>query len=436
MSSRILVAFGVLSLPSLASSGKILTNNDDNHNDWMSMHFLDQAKEGLRQFSHAKLRTFLALLGVLVGSASVVAMVLGGQLATHQALKEFQSLGTDLLAVSVNTSTADMQAGTKNELSLNDVLALSRLPGVAAVAPYTQQYQALSYQGQPLNGVILGVTNALHDVIHIRLSHGRFITLADQYSFFCVVGQQVYQAMKAISPKDPLGQALQIGQQSFVVVGVADAWAENSFVYANIDSSVLVPLMASTAISQYAAINNIIFRLQPDASIPALENAIQQQLSASVSNKVFTFRSAKELILKMKHQSDIYTALLALIASVSLLVGGIGLMNVQLLIVSERKVEIGVRRALGATTRDILMLFLLESSMLAGLGGVLGVGLGVAIAFSISVVERWDFSWFSGCWIAPVLGLAVSLLVGVLSGSYPAWSASRLRPLDCLRSSA
>lgn len=149
------------------------------------MHLLDQAKEGLRQFAQAKLRTFLALLGVLVGSASVVAMVLGGQLATHQALKEFQSLGTNLLAVSLNTATTDaVQAGAQSQLSLNNALALSTLPGVDAASPYTQLYQPLSYQGQPVNGVVLGVTNAFHDVIHVQLAQGRFITLADRYSFF------------------------------------------------------------------------------------------------------------------------------------------------------------------------------------------------------------------------------------------------------------
>lgn len=401
------------------------------------MHLLDQAKEGLRQLTHAKLRTFLALLGVLVGSASVVAMVLGGQLATHQALKEFQSLGTDLLAVSLNTaSTNDVtQGGSKSQLSLSDALALNQVPGVNAVAPYTQLYQAMRYQGQPVSGSVLGVTNAFREVVNITLSQGRFITLADRYSFFCVVGQQIYQAMKAISPKDPIGQPLQVGGQTFVVVGVASAWPENSFVYANVDNSILVPLMASTAISQYTSIDNIIFQLKPNTAIPEVENAIQEKLKAAVSDKVITFRSAKELILKMKHQNDIYTALLGLIASVSLLVGGIGLMNVQLLIVGERKVEIGVRRAMGATARDILTLFLLEASMLAGLGGVLGVGLGICVACMMAAVEHWELAFFSGCWVAPVLGLMVSVLVGIISGSYPAWLASRLSPLECLRSS-
>lgn len=401
------------------------------------MQILNHAKEGLRQFRHAKLRTFLALLGVLVGSASVVAMVLGGQLATHQALKEFQSLGTDLLAVSINQSgdPNGPSGGSRTQLSLNDALALSGLPGVSQAAPYTELYQPLSYQGQPVNGVVLGVTNTLREVIHIQLSQGRFITLADRYSMFCVIGQQVYQSMKSYSVKNPLGQTIQVGGLPCVVVGVAAPWSENSFIYANIDNSVLMPLMASTTISQMASINNIILRLNPKASINDLETQVQARLNAQVSGKVIAFRSAKALILKMKHQSAIYTALLGLIASVSLLVGGIGLMNVQLLIVAERKTEIGVRRALGARSRDILMLFLVESSMLAGVGGVLGVAMGIGIAFIMSVVEHWDFSFFTGCWIAPLLGFLVSVGVGVAAGSYPGWLASRLRPLDCLRSS-
>lgn len=401
------------------------------------MQLVNHAKEGLRQFTHAKLRTFLALLGVLVGSASVVAMVLGGQLATHQALKEFQSLGTDLLAVSLNQGNdqSGVAGGSQTHLSLNDAIAVSSVAGVSEAAPYTELYQPLHYQGQSVDGVVLGVTNAFREVVHIQLSQGRFITLADRYSPFCVIGQQVYESMKAISVKPPLGQTLQVGGVSCVVVGVAAAWPENSFVYANIDNSVLMPLMATTAVSQMASINNIILRLSPKAGIAQVENQVQTQLNAAVAGKVVTFRSAKELIVKMKHQSDIYTALLGLIASVSLLVGGIGLMNVQLLIVAERKVEIGVRRALGASSRDIFMLFLVESSMLAGVGGLMGVGLGIVIAFIMSVVEHWDFSLFSGCWVAPLLGLLVSVGVGVVAGTYPASLAARLRPLDCLRSS-
>lgn len=394
-----------------------------------------QLKEGLRQFAGAKLRTFLALLGVLVGSASVVAMLLGGQLATHQALREFQSLGTDLMAVSLNEAGTDTGMPSNNtKLMLSDALSLAEVPGVKRVAPYTESYQSITYQGQSMDGMVLGVTNEFQPMIGLHLAAGRAITLADRYAFYCVIGHGLYEVMKRYSLKDPIGQILQIGNNSFVIVGVAEPWAENNFVYANVDNSVLIPILASMAINQRTAINNIIFRLDAGAAIPTVQASISRRIDGAVSDKLLNFRSAKELIEKMRHQSAIYTVLLGLIGSISLLVGGIGLMNVQLLIVSERRMEIGLRRALGATPNDILFLFLMESSLLSGCGGILGVVLGMVIAMLIAFLAHWSWLPLSQCWLAPCLGLGVALVVGLVSGVYPAYLASRLSPMDGLRS--
>lgn len=398
-------------------------------------HYLEHVEEGLRQFLHAKLRTFLALLGVLVGSASVVAMVLGGQLATNQALLEFKSLGTDLLAVSLASNNTDENAasgGPSTELTLDQALAIQTAnPAIQAIAPYTQLYYPLSYQGTVMNGMILGVTNHFQDVVHVNMVKGRFITLADRYAFFCVLGHNLYEQMKAVSLKDPLGQPIQIGDNSFVVVGVAAPWPENSFVYANIDDSVMIPLMASQAISEYATITNIIMRLLPSADINAVEASIQTQLSRIAPSKVVNFRSAKELIAKMKRQNDILTVFLGLIGSVSLVVGGIGVMNIMLVSVMERRREIGIRLAVGATRRDITLLFLTESVMLSVFGGGLGVILGLLIAYLIATFYHWTFTIF---WLAPMAGFSVSVLVGIFFGWYPAMLAARLDPIEALRS--
>ncbi len=395
------------------------------------MNRVSQIKEGLRQFGHAKLRTFLALLGVLVGTASVVAMVLGGQLATNQALTELKSLGTDLLAVSINQEMSG-GTGTNNDLTLDQSRALGKQnPDILAIAPYTQLYYPMSYEGQSLDGMILGVTNQFQSIVHVNLDKGRFITLADRYAFFCVVGQSIYQKMKSISVKDPIGQPLQIGNNSFIVVGVASAWPENSFLYANVDDAILVPLLASTAVSQYATINNIIFKLAPNADISAAETSIQTDINRLSPGKAVSFRSARELIDKMKKQSNILTIFLGMIGSISLLVGGIGVMNIMLVSVIERRREIGIRLAVGATKRDIAELFLIESVILSVLGGVLGVVLGLIIAFIIAHFSHWAFTIF---WFAPFAGFSVSVLVGIFFGWYPALQAARLSPIEALRS--
>lgn len=398
------------------------------------MKYIAHAKEGLLNLYYSKLRSILALTGVLVGTASVVAMVLGGQLATQEALKQFKTLGTDLLAVSLNSSTdeAYSTSGKTENITLQQSLDLKEADNnIAEVAPYTQIFYPIYYQGKSLNGMVLGVTDSFADIVRIKLSAGRFVSVMDGYEFYCVIGKDIYNEMKKISFREPVGQQIQIGKNIFVVVGVADAWPENGFVYANIDSSILVPLLTSTVISKYSAINNIIMRLHPDAPIPAVQNNIENAIKDFSPKKQVNFRSAKELIAKMRNQSDILTVFLGLIGSISLLVGGIGVMNIMLVSVMERRREIGIRLAVGAKQSDIGALFLMEAIMLSLLGGFLGVIIGIIIAYIIALIWQWEFTLF--IW-PPIVGFSVSVAVGIFFGFYPAFLASKLDPIDALRS--
>lgn len=398
------------------------------------MKYISHAKEGLLNLYYSKLRAILALLGVLVGTASVVAMVLGGELATNEALKQFKSLGTDLLAVSINMATEESHAGTgkAENMTLSQAVNLVNADkNILQVAPYTQLFYPIFYEGKPLNGIIMGVTDSFANIVQVKMAKGRFVSIVDKYGFYCVIGHDVYEAMKKISYKEPLGQQLQIGKNIFVVVGIAEPWPENSFVYANIDTSVLVPVMASTVISKYATINNIIMRLAPDTNIPQVETNVSNSINDVVSGKHMSYRSAKEIIAKMRKQSDILTAFLGLIGSVSLIVGGIGVMNIMLVSVMERRREIGIRLAVGARRKDISALFLMEAVMLSLLGGFLGVVIGIIIAYIISVFWHWQFTLFL---LPPFAGFSVSVAVGIFFGFYPAYLASRLDPIEALRS--
>ncbi len=397
------------------------------------MKFIEHAKEGLSNLYFSKLRSMLALLGVMVGTASVVAMVLGGQLATNEALRQFKSLGTDLLAVSINSTEESLSSTGKAEnLGLQDVLELPKLTDdIVASAPYTQLFQPIYYNGISINAIVLGVTDSFADIVHVKLQDGRMVSLLDKYEYYCVIGHDVYVAMKKITGVDPVGQQLQIGKQIFVIVGVAEQWPENSFVYANIDSSVLVPIMASMAISKYANINNIIMRLTPDANIQRVTEVITQHIKQQVPGKLPSFRSAKELIAKMKKQSDILTIFLGLIGGISLIVGGIGVMNIMLVSVIERRKEIGIRLAVGAKRKDIAALFLAEAIMLSLVGGTSGVIIGIVIAYLIALFSDWQFTLFL---LAPLTGFSVSVAVGIFFGFYPAYLASKLDPIEALRS--
>lgn len=398
------------------------------------MKFIEHAKEGLLNLYFAKLRSVLALLGVLVGTASVVAMVLGGELATNEALRQFKSLGTDLLAITINSNSegeAGNTLGKEENLSLKQALSLgSHHQAVLNVAPYTQLFQPILYEGKPLNAIIMGVTQNFESLVKLTIAKGRKISLIDGYNSYCVVGHDIYNAMKKISYRDPLGMQLQVGKQIFVVVGVADPWPENSFVYANIDTAILIPILASSVISKYATINNILVRLTPDADINNVETILRQELNEQVANKQVHFRSARELITKMRKQSDILTVFLGLIGSVSLLVGGIGVMNIMLVSVMERRREIGIRLAVGAKRRDIGALFLMEAIMLSLVGGSLGVIIGILIAYFIAILWNWQFTLFF--W-PPVAGFSVSVAVGIFFGFYPAYLASKLDPISALR---
>jgi len=396
------------------------------------MRLINHIQEGFSNLLSSKLRSILALLGILVGTASVVAMVSGGELATNEALKQFKTLGTDLLAVSVSDAGDQASAGGLNSLTLPAVLGLQKIDKtIVDVAPYAQLYNPTQFNGHELNGSVLGVTENFARIVHVELARGRFISTLDGYEFFCVVGDKVNAQIKKLTFFDAIGQQVQVGKNIFTIVGVAKPWPENSFVYANIDYTIMIPLLTSTSLSKYAAINNIILRLTPDANIEHVQKNITDYINQAVGNKRLFFRSAKELIARMSKQSQIFTVFLGLIGSISLLVGGIGVMNIMLVSVVERRREIGIRLAVGAKRSDIWALFLVEAVMLSLIGGTCGVIIGIVIAYTMALFWHWQFTLFL---MPPLVGFTVSVAIGIFFGYYPAYKASQLDPIEALRS--
>lgn len=398
-----------------------------------SMRISTLLKEGFRNLYHAKLRSILALLGILVGSASVVAMVMGGELATQEALKQFKTLGTDLFAVSINSSNEERieTASKGNPVSVESLFNIHQVNrDILVTAPYSQQYFPLSFEGHALDGMTLGVTGSFFEITRPSLLAGRFISIADQYNAFCVVGHELYNAMQESTSVNPIGMPIRIGKNVFIIAGVLNPWPVNNFIYASLDHSVMIPLKTSLTLNKYSTISNIVFRLTPNADLKQIETHLQDYLSQLMPGKQLSFRSAKELVAKMRKQNDIMTIFLGLIGSISLIVGGIGVMNIMLVSVIERKREIGLRLAVGATPSDITLLFLAEAIALSLVGGTLGVIIGIAIAYGITVYSHWTFTFY--LW-PPIIGFLVSMLVGVFFGFYPAFKASRLDPILALR---
>lgn len=390
-------------------------------------------QEGLRNLYYSKLRSILALLGILVGTASVVAMVLGGELATQEALRQFKSLGTDLFAMSINQSYEEkpIVANKTESLTLTEAVNLyAQNKNILNAAPYTQLFFPVSYEGHMINAISMGVTDAFFNILHVAIAQGRKISIADQFNFYCVIGEAVYKELKQINFASPIGKNIQIGKQIFKIVGIAKTWPENSFVYADINHSILLPIQASLVMSKNSMINNIVMKLASETDIELLQFHLEKSLKKIAPDKQASFRSAKEIIAKMQKQNDILTIFLGLIGSISLLVGGIGVMNIMLVSVVERRREIGIRLAVGAKPWDIQILFLIEAIMLSLIGGTIGVLLGMIIAYIIAIFSNWEFTLF---WWPPIAGFCVSVAVGIFFGFYPAYLASKLNPIEALR---
>ncbi len=390
-----------------------------------------QIHAALSNLLSSKLRSVLALLGILVGTASVVAMVSGGQMATMQALKQFQRLGTNLMTISANyTGKQDDAANPRAQISLQTALNLKNSSNnILVAAPYTTSYGQILFNDKPIQGSLIGAEENLATILKISLLKGRFLSRLDNYSFYCVLGNGIFEKIHKELP-NPIGSQIKIGENYFTIVGVLKSWPQNSFVYANVNDSVFIPIQTSLFLSKFTRINTVVLKIKPKTDTSLLKKNILTYLNQRVINQRYFFNTPQTLIKSMEKQKQIFTIFLGFIGGISLLVGGIGVMNIMLVSVIERRREIGIRLAVGATPRDISMLFLVESIILALIGGILGVALGILVSFVIAETRHWEFAFFLD---PPLIGFTVSVFVGIFFGFYPAYKASKLNPIDALR---
>lgn len=380
----------------------------------------------------AKLRSALAILGVLVGTAAVVALISSSQLATAHAVAQFKTLGTQLLAVSLynRSQTADSQLPQK--LTLDSV---KKIKGSSAqiinIAPYTYTYNSSSYRKVHEEVAVVGVTDAFKKITQLQVSQGRFVSNLDRSNYFAVIGSNLEEKLKAGGLLNPIGHQLLIGNLFFTVIGILEPWQSNLFVSVPINDSVIIPIAASYLLGNETSINNLIIKLSPDANVKAVENQVKQKILELVPSARVNSRSPEQILKLVSKQRVTFTWLLGAIGGISLFVGAIGVMNILLVSVVERRREIGVRLAIGAQQKEILVMFLIESIVLTVIGGTVGVITGVVFSYVFAHISHWEFQLFL---IPPLLGFSVSVIVGILSGFYPALRASRLDPITSLRS--
>ncbi|MDF1655639.1 MAG: ABC transporter permease [Coxiellaceae bacterium] len=397
------------------------------------MGFLAYITESLMNLKTSKLRSFLAILGILVGTGSVVALLSSGQMATEHALQQFKTLGTNLLALSIqdNNTNASQDRSQKKYFELSNVPVIKGASSkIELVAPYINIFSSIYYDGKRLQGQVFGATDSLYHIVKLQIAKGRFVSYLDANSNFCDIGSKLASQLKLRGVMNPIGKQIQLGKRLYTIVGVTKPWQTNLFLFANLNNSVLVPLTQSYRLSPYAQISDILFRVDKGSNLKQIQTAITGKLKILLPKKRFMFRSPKQIIDIMSKQRKTFTWLLGMIGGISLLVGGIGVMNIMLVSVIERRREIGIRMAIGARRTDIRWMFLIESVTLTLFGGFLGVTLGILVSVILAEVADWGFVFFV---LPPALGFAVSVLVGILSGFYPAYRASQLDPIETLQ---
>lgn len=379
-------------------------------------------KTAIRNLTASRLRTLLAMIGIMVGTASVVALISGGQLATQQALEQLKSLGTDLMRVNFRSNP------NQSTIKLDTVMAMkTSIAGIREVAPIMVNNVAAYYQKQSFDFVpVVGATESLADVIHISIKSGRFISDLDKNQHFAVLGNEL---LKKINSINLMGQHIRVGNAIFTIIGIANPWPENTIVGQNINNAVIIPFKSLEGVVSRVQLDTVLLRLNENTNIDKIKQAITDYADNNLPGYRADIVSSKELLNRMAKQQRIFTLLLGLIGSIALLVGGIGVMNIMLASVAERHSEIGLRIALGAEPRDVQLMFLMEAATLAILGGILGVIIGILTTIIIARFANWPFVFL--IW-PPVIGFSVSLLISLFFGFYPAYVASKLNPIETL----
>ena len=282
------------------------------------------------------------------------------------------------------------------------------------------------------NGSLKGVTESYADLLKLEVAEGRFVSDLDAGRFWCVVGAKVAAAIRRTGTLDPLEAELEIGGYFYRVAGVLEKREETygALISAHANDAVFVPAVTAWRATADAGVGTIVARAAPGVHHEDAVQAIEAWFRKRRPELQLEVSSAKQLIAQMETQLAVMTLLLGAIGSISLIVGGIGVMNVMLISVTERRREIGVRRALGANRGDIRRQFLIESVILTLAGGLVGLAAGSGATWGICNCTKWEF-FISGLSIA--VGLGVSSAVGLFFGLQPAHQASRLDPIVALQ---
>nr|MBC7245486.1 ABC transporter permease [Chloroflexota bacterium] len=402
------------------------------------MNVIESVRIALRSLAANKLRAGLTMLGIIIGVGAVIALVAVGAGAQAQVLERFQSLGSNLLVVSPARMVFRGVAMTTTAPSLtnDDVESIARLAtSIAAIAPEYSTRAQVVYGSKNTQTTILGVTPEYRPVRNWQVERGRFIDELDlsTQAKVAVLGSSVVEDLFGGTLIDPLGKTIKINRQNYEIVGILVSKG------AGMDDQLFIPL--STAQLKFGGAGNRTLSSINVQAVSADKMDLAQAeltailrashgLTASQSND-FIIQNQAQIVEMVQETSQTFTVLLASIAAISLVVGGIGIMNIMLVSVTERTREIGIRKAVGAKRRDILTQFLVEAVILSLVGGIVGVLTGYGAARVVTPLLGGTRALVTPGSV--VMALSVSIAVGLFFGIYPASRAAALNPIEALR---
>ena len=396
-------------------------------------------KIALKALNNNKLRCFLTMLGIIIGVASVITMLAIGQGSKNSIKAQISEMGSNMIMIrpgnmqrgGVRQNAEDMQT-----LKIEDYESLKSVPGVAAVSPMVNSSGQLVNGNNNYPSSIYGVTPEYLDIRKLKVTEGSIFSDQDIKSAakVCILGKTVVDNLFS-NGEDPVGRVVRFGKIPLTVIGVLESKGTNSMGQDQ-DDVVIAPY--TTVMKRILAVDYLqelfasaVDESQTEETIDNITEVLRanHRLKEDADNN-FEIRSQQELSQMMNSTSDMMTVLLACIAGISLLVGGIGIMNIMYVSVTERTREIGLRMSIGARGIDILSQFLIEAVIISVTGGVIGIILGIIASWLVTVIANWPVAIQL---YSVVLSFAVCTVTGIFFGWYPAQKASNLDPIEAIR---